>query len=53
MNRKYKSDYFKPVKDQVQRTLEAGIDKASERIIQKYEEELYNSVVNTIDTNVV
>lgn len=53
VNRKYKSDYFKPVKNQVQKVLEAGISKASDRIIEKYQEELYSSVINTIDTNVV
>lgn len=53
ISKKYRSDYFKPVKNQVQKVLEAGISKASDRIIEKYQEELYSSVINTIDTNVV
>lgn len=49
---KYKSNYFKPVKDEVNEALRIGVAKASDRIVEKYQEDIYNSIVNTIDINV-
>lgn len=52
ISNKYKSNYFKPVKDEVNEVLRTGIAKASDRIVEKYQEDIYNSVVNIIDINV-
>lgn len=50
---RYKSNYFKPVKNQVQKSLDKALSSASQRIAEKYEEEFYNSVTNIIDKNIL
>ena len=53
ISQKYKSNYFKPVKDEVQKSLDKAIFNASKRIIEKYEEDFYSSVINIIDKNIL
>lgn len=53
ISQKYKSNYFKPVKDEVQKSLDKAIFNASKRVIEKYEEDFYNSVINIIDKNIL
>lgn len=53
INKKYKSDYFKPVKNQVSNVLDKALFNASERIVEKYQQEFYSSVLNIIDENIL
>lgn len=53
ISKKYKSDFFKPVKNEVDNVLDIALNKASERIIEKYEQEFYSSVINVIDKNIL
>lgn len=49
----YKSNYFKDVGKKVKKTVDLGVSKASGRIIEKYQEELYDSIVQVIDVNII
>lgn len=53
ISKKYRSDYFKPVDNKAKDVLQKGIFKASNRIMDLYENELYNSVLEAVDINIV
>lgn len=50
---KYKSNYFEQVSSEADAVLNAALAKASSRVMEKYEEEFYNSITNILDTNIL
>lgn len=52
-DRHRRSDYFEDVGDKVDAVLRRGLERASSRVLEKYEEELYNAIVEAIDINIV
>lgn len=49
----YRSDYFKNVDGRVKKVLTKSLQNASTRIMEKYEEDVYNSILEAIDLNIV
>lgn len=49
---KYKSNYFEKVGDKAEKAVQAGLRKASDRIVEKYQQEIFRSSVEMIDKNI-
>jgi hypothetical protein len=53
ISKRYRSNYFKPVENEVDKVLSIAMFNASQRILDKYEQELYSSILEAVDINIV